>query len=60
MADELGSYVPAFYTSGAVTLVGASLIFLTECSCVTKSTGDRKQTCLTGRELIVVERETVL
>ena len=28
MADKLGSYDPAFYTSGAVQVVGASMICL--------------------------------
>lgn len=28
MADELGSYVPVFYMTGVILLVGSSVIFL--------------------------------
>ena len=28
MADELGSYVPVFYMSGVILLVGSAVIFL--------------------------------
>ena len=61
MADELGSYAPAFYASGAVTLLGASFIFVTKCACVPKNHWDHEEhKPFTGTETLVVERETVL
>lgn len=55
MADEMGSYVPAFYLTGAIILLGASIIFLTP---FVKSENHRDVT--TSEELLVVEKCTVV
>ena len=61
MADELGSYTVAFHTSGAILIVGASIVSLlkfterpTKKQCVEKTDKEEEG------ELLVVEKVTVL
>ena len=63
MADQVGTYTPAFYSCGALCVIGALLmIFMRPSEYVASLArdGGRKQKHLTTRELIVSEIETVL
>ena len=55
LADEMGSYVPAFYMTGIFILMGASVIFLVP---FIKSESQRDVNDI--EELIVVEKCTVI
>ena len=57
MADELNSYVAAFYTSGSVILFGASFILFTKCVAPRVK---RQVAIFKDTTILVVERETVL
>ena len=55
MADEMDSYVPAFYMTGIVILLGASIIFL-----VPFVNSENQQDINASEELFVVEKCTVV
>ena len=55
MADEMGSYVPAFYMTGIVILLGASIIFLAPFV-----NSENQRDINASEELFVVEKCTVL
>lgn len=55
MADEMGSYVPAFYMTGIVILLGASIIFLAPFV-----NSENQRDLNASEELFVVEKCTVV
>lgn len=61
MADELGSYTAAFHASGAILIVGASIVSLLKFTKrPTKEQCDEKTANEEEGELLVVEKVTVL
>lgn len=56
MADELGSYVPAFYMTGVILVVGAAVIFLLPFFKLENRTLKTKS----DERLLVVEKCTVV
>ena len=55
LADEVGSYEPAFYMTGTVILIGASVIFLIP---LLRSPTQSREAVF--EELIIVEKCTVV
>jgi len=58
MADKLGSYAAAFYTSGAVLIAGASITSLM--ACVKKRQEKSETQSYSVEKLLVTEKITVL
>ena len=56
LADEVGSYEPAFYMTGIVILIGASVIFLIP---LLRSPTQKSREAV-FEELIIVEKCTVV
>ena len=55
MADEMDSYLPAFYMTGIIILLGASIIFLAPFV-----NSENQQDINASEELFVVEKCTVV
>ena len=61
MADKLASYTVAFYASGGILVLGASIIlFMKLTKRPNRKECDKQILLEKGSDLIVVERETVL
>ena len=58
MADKFGSYAPSFYTTGAVTIVGASITSLM--AFVKQQPEESLKTESYIEELLVIEKVTAL
>ena len=61
MADELGSYTAAFYTTGTIIIAGGSIVSLLKFTKQLAADDSDEQTFREKEgELLVVEKETVL
>ena len=60
MADELGSYTVAFHASGAILIVGASIVSLLKFTKRPTKEQYVEKTANEEGELLVVEKVTVL